>query len=183
MIMGKQMKMYNKPVIRKTSLFFVLLILSIVNFSCAPGQYLKTMRTSDSALSGMFTVIHYGYNYSNDPLSLAILDLEGDQYTFEMYANEYEYVSNKGVPAEKALQNSLFFISQHSYYFSSQLSRILDDNGQIVGYELRPLYHVQLFGINDILDVDYRIIENRIIVSADLKRSIEKSFLYRDNYY
>ncbi len=176
------MKMFNASVMKRISLFFVLRILCTVTYSCATGQYLKTTQTSDREVSGVFSVIHYGYNYSNDPMSIAVLDLEGDQYTFEVNANEYEYVINRGVPAEKALQDSLFFVSQHSHYFSSQLNRILDHNGQIIGYELRPLYHVQLFGINDILDVDYRIIEKRIIVSADVRRSVKRRFLYRDNY-
>jgi len=167
--------------IRSRILFLLLLLFFIIiNYSCATEKYLKTSRIMDTDVSGIFTVIYYGYNsHRSDPKTVAILDLEGDQYTFVPSAHDYEYVIKKRVPAKEALEDSRFLITRQSYYFKSRLSKILDDSGQTIGYELRPLYQTHVYGRADILDIRYRIRENKVFVSVDTKRQT----INRESYY
>ncbi len=160
----------------------LLLSLLVLNYSCAAGQYLKTSRISDSVVSGDFTVIYFGNTYSNDPKTVAVFDREGDGITFVPYANEFEYVIKKGMKAEDAVKEARVFVSSHSDQFSTYIKKIEDRQGRTLGYEVRPTYHVRAFGTADILAVDYRMKEDKVIVSVDIKRHIRKKLYKRDDY-
>lgn len=49
------------------------------------------------------------------------------------------------------------FLSAHPDFWRSQLGKILNKEGNTIGYEVRPLYHPWTFGRADILDVYYRV--------------------------
>ena len=66
------------------------------------------------------------------------------------------------------------FVSRHSSFRQSRISGIIDDKGNILGYEFRPLYFPLTFGVEDVMEVNYRMAVNRIIVSIRLNASVEK---------
>ncbi len=134
-------------------LCFEISLLSTQSF--AFGKPLKTLEASPSEIKGTFTLILYGGNYSDDMETIAILDMEGDQYNFEVFAPDFDYRLTKGVPAEKALRTAEKFVGFHTAFWRTQLSKILDRKGNIVGFELRPLYRPEVFGFSDILEVNY----------------------------
>jgi hypothetical protein len=158
-----------------------VLLLCSVTIAYAMGQYPGVVREEQPKLTGTFTVIFYGGTYSNDPVTVAILDVEGDDYTIEPYTSEYNYQIKKDVPAEQALKESELFVSRHSDFYKSQIKRITDEKGRIIGYEVRPLYHTWRFGRRDILNVRYWIKDRTVFVTVDMKRAIRNRILQRES--
>jgi hypothetical protein len=156
-------------------ILYISAILCIVFLnSCAAGNYLRTEGAKDADIRGSFALILYGSRHLNDIETIAILDMEGDRYSFEPYAPEFDYKIKRGIPAKEALEEAERFVSWHSSFYRTQLSRILDGKGNVIGYEIRPLYQPLAFGASDVLDVDYRIKDNKVIVRIRLKPQIER---------
>ena len=153
-------------------LTFALLVISI-NDSFALEKPLKTEDAKVQEVTGIFTLILYGAGHSNDIETIAILDKEGDQYTLEPYAPEFDYRIKRGVPAKEALAEAKIFVSSHSSFRRAQLGKILDNNGNIIGFEVRPLYLPTTYGLSDVLDVDYWRKDSKVIVKVKIKPSVE----------
>jgi hypothetical protein len=160
---------------------FVILLLTLVivslmapSSSSGMGKSLKTQDLKAEVIRGTFTVILYGGRFSNDIETVAILDLEGDQYTFEPYAPEFDYRIKKGLSAEEALHVATSFVSGHHDVWTTIVSRILDYNGTTIGYEVRPIYHPLAFGLSDVLDIDYSIKGTKVRVMIRLKPPLER---------
>lgn len=132
-------------------------VLSLIAFSGLPaeGGSLTTQEATTIDVPGTFSLILYGGRHFRDAESLALLDLEGDLYTLEPYAPEFDYRVVKGLSAKDALERAQSFLSSHYAFRRSLLSKILDSDGKTIGYELRPLYDPLSFGVTDVLDVDY----------------------------
>lgn len=135
---------------------------------------LKTGEANAIDVSGTFTLILYGSRHLNDIETVAILDLEGDPYTFEPFAPEFDFIVKRGIPAKEAMIEAERFVSWHSSFYRSQLSRVIDDRGNTIGYELRPLYDPLTFGITDVMDVDYTLRDSRVRAMIRLKPSVER---------
>jgi len=163
-----------KHVMNHHLLFSLLIITLIAVGSCAFGPPLATQRASFSEVTGRYTLISYGCNFFDDLETVAILGKEGGRFVFEPYAPSFNYRTKKGLPAKEALEEAARFINCHSSYKGSQLRSIVDNDGHILGYELRPLYFPFTFGIEDVLDTFYWIRDDRINVSIKLKPSIER---------
>lgn len=119
------------------------------------GKSLTTEEAGGIDSSGTFTLILYGGRYYRDVESLALLDLEGDEYTLDPYVPEFDYTVTRGLSPRDALDRAERFLSAQYAFRRSILSRILDSSGKTIGYELRPLYDPLTFGITDVMDVDY----------------------------
>lgn len=151
----------------------------IFNFT-APVSFafekpLKTEKAKVDDVTGTFTLILYGGRFSDDLETIAILDREGDQYTFEPYAPEFDYRIKRGVQAQKAIEEVEKFVSFHNSFWRSQLSKIIDNKGNTIGYELRPLYLPFSYGISDVMEVYYWLKEgNKVKVTIRLTPSIER---------
>lgn len=159
---------------------FIFLILVISFSACNSLTHLRLKDAKTEDVKGTFTLILYGGRYPNDIETVAILDLEEDQYTFEPYAPEFDYKVKNGIPAKEALNEATDFISHHYAFHSTQLGRITDNKGNTLGYELRPLYMPLEFGTMDVLDINYRTKNNKVIVTIRLTSSVEK-MLYDGN--
>jgi hypothetical protein len=123
---------------------------------------------------GNYTVIFYGARYGDDLRTIAFLDYE-DEYTFEPFANEYDYTTHK-YGEEQALKEAIKFVSWYQTYWRTRLSRITDKNGRLLGYELRPLYRsILTYGYSDVLNVYYELIDKKVVINVRLKRDVEKT--------
>ncbi len=141
-------------------LTIVLLTFCIVSIGAQSQSYalekgLKTEKASPADIKGTFTVILYHASSSDDLETIAVLDLEGDGYRIEPYAPDYDYTVKKGVPAEKALSAAEKFVSFHPSFWRTELSKILDKSGNVIGFEVRPLYMPIIYGVSNVLEVDY----------------------------
>lgn len=125
-------------------------------------------------VTGTFAVIYFGGRFMEDVETVAFLDLDGDRYTFEPYAPEFDYRIEKGVPAKEAIERAERFVSGHRSYGHSLLSRVLDEKGVVIGYELRPLYRPLMFGISDVLDVHYFLRGDTVRIYIYLKLQVER---------
>lgn len=149
--------------------------LFIATNSFATQKHLRTEGIKKEDIKGTFTLILYGARDINDIETLAILDLEGDQYTFEPYAPAFDYKVEKSLSAKEALDEAYKFISYHNSFYHPQLSRIIDEKGNTIGYELRPLYMPFVFGVSDVLEVDYWLRDGKVKVNIRILPSIERA--------
>jgi hypothetical protein len=155
----------------------VLLFIN-VSSSLALKKPLKTEAATPADVSGVFTLILYGAGYLDDLETIAILDYEGDDYHFEPYAPAFDYTVREGVQAQEAMEVAEKFISFHSSFWKSQLSKIINEEGVTIGYELRPLYRPFIYGVSDILDVYYWPKGNgKVKTMINLKNSVEGTAL------
>ena len=102
----------------------------------------------------------------------------GDLITFEIYNLKTAYQVYEGLPADKALKGAEKFLTCNADYWKMRLSKIVDADGAIVGYELRTLYTPDTFGMTDVLDVHYRLRDSKVTVHIKLDAEIEKEIDY-----
>jgi hypothetical protein len=137
---------------------------------------LKTYEANPDEIKGTFTLILYGHGYLDDLETLAILDAEGDRYVLEPFLPDFDYRIKKGIPAREALKEAEGFVNFHPSFWRSQLSRVVDREGNAIGYEVRPLYRPFTFGVSDVLDVNYWLkAEGRVKVTIRLIPSIDRN--------
>lgn len=154
--------------------FLVILVLTTRD-SFAFEKSLRTKEAKAADITGVFTLILYGGKYYDDIETVAILDYEGDQSTFEPYAPEFDYRIKRGVSDREAIKEAEKFVSFHNSFWRSQLSKIIDNKGNTIGYEIRPLYRPFTFGVSDVLEVNYWLKEgNRVKVTIRLIPSVER---------
>jgi hypothetical protein len=155
---------------RNLSLIIVASLLT-VSFSCSTVKHLKTERVNETDISGPFTLFLYS---EYEEMKVAILDIEGDQYTFEMSGSPYNYDVFKGIGAEAAIKSAVEFISSQRNHWTN----IVAPDGSVIGYDFRAIYNRFQYGIPDILEVEYRIEDKKVIASIDFKHTIKKG-IYR----
>jgi len=166
----------------RTPINFIL-VLSVLLFVTASSSFalkrpLKTESANPSDISGVFTLVLYGANYSDDLETVAILDYEGDEYYFEPFAPSFDYKVKKGIQAQEALKEAGQFVSFHNSFWKYQLSTIFSHDGEPIGYEVKPLYRPFVYGISDILDVYYWLKEDgKVKVVIKLNTSVENTRL------
>jgi len=159
---------------------FLAFLLSGCAFWLA-GSGLEPRPVKKSDIEGTFTAILYGANHMNDLETIAILDKEGDGYEFEPYAPEFVYRIKKHIPAKEALSEAEKFVSWHYSFRSVQLGRIPGPEGRTIGYEVRPLYYPLDFGLMDVLDVNYFLRGDKVIVIIELKDIVERRLSGEDS--
>ena len=153
----------------------VVFVLIIIGFIALSGDdHLKTEAANPADVQGTFTLLLYGCGSRDDLANAAILDKEGDPYTFEIYAPDFSYTSKAGLNAAEALQEAERFVRCNIQSDRSQLRRVLNPAGTVIGFELRPLYSVGTFGRDDVLDVRYVIKDRKVIVHIELDPAIER---------
>ncbi|NJD57047.1 MAG: hypothetical protein FIA94_11675 [Nitrospirae bacterium] len=161
--------------LKTTYALFVSGLLAILALtSCATGPRLNAQAAQGAEIAGTYNVIFYGCNYFNDPETVVFLDKVGDPYTFEPFAPDFVYRIKKGLPASEALAEADNFPNCTSSFRYAQVRRIAAPSGDILGYELRPLYHSFVFGRDDVLNVDYLLKDDKVVIYVTLDPSVEK---------
>ena len=151
--------------------------------SCAGGTYLKTESVAPGDVAGNFTLLLHGHRYSNDAKNVAILCEEGGNYSFDLFAPEFDYSTEKHVPAKIALEKAEKFVSFHYAFERSRLSRIIGPEGNAIGYELRPLYSVLEFGYPDALDIRYVLKDSTVVVRIGFRPEVERRVFEREKIF
>jgi hypothetical protein len=137
---------------------------------------LKTTEVKESDIQkGAFSLILYGGRHGDDIETFAILDYEGDSYTFEPYAPEFDYKIKKGLSSSDALKKAKKFVGFHRLFWRFQFSKILDTGGKVIGYEVRPLYLRYEYGTSDVMEIFYWLKDQgKIKVSIRLAPLVER---------
>ena len=156
---------------------FVLFLtaFSLAAGACAAGNRLTMKSAEERDVTGTFRLILYGCTHYDDLETIAILDKEGDRFAFEPFAPDFTYRVKKGVAAKEALAGAEQFADCHNAFRRTQLSRLVDVRGETLGFEVRPLYMPFVFGVGDVLRTDYRIKDDKIIVTIRLAGSAEET--------
>ncbi len=169
---------------KKLSNAFTIIIISlsliISLFSCSIRKSLITEEISVDKITGTFTVILYGNRFSGEVENVAILDIEGDRYIFEIFAPDFDYTVISNMSSDDAKKRALSFIASYGAFKYAQISQIKDLEGKIIGYEFRPLYSSSEFGFFDVFDIDYRIDGNKVTVKIDLINEVKRRLLNDD---
>ncbi len=153
----------------------LLLSSFLATASCAVGPRLVTRGANVSEVKGTYTLILYGCNYFNDMETVAIFGKEDGGPAFEPYAPDFNYRTIRNLPAKEALEQAARFVRCNSSYKSSQLSSVVDSEGRVLGFELRPLLFPFTFGTEDVIDTFYWIRNGKVRVSIRIKPSIQRS--------
>jgi len=151
---------------------FLLAALFLV--SCTSGIRLNTQGTGYSKAEGTYRVILFGCNFGNDLETIAFLDKEGDKYVFEPYAPDFNFKIKKGVQAEEALKEAGEFVNCNTSFMHLQTYGIIGPNGEILGYEIRPLYEPFAYGAQDVLLTDYWLKDDKVVIKIRLNPSVER---------
>jgi hypothetical protein len=149
--------MFRKSAYIILSIFFASLVLILG--SCAGGKQLRTELAPGSEIKGNYTLILFGTRSAYELKTVAFLDKEGDGYELVPYAPEFNYKVIKNVSGTEALKKALDYVKWHRDYRSTQVRKILDEQGSVIGYEVRPIYDPLAYGISNVLLVQYFVQE------------------------
>jgi hypothetical protein len=163
------MKLKERPFYAASALIACLLLTS-----CMPGTRLATQDARDAEVAGTYSVILYGCNYLNDPESIVFLDKEGDKYIFEPYAPDFNYRIKKGLTAAEAFAAAEKFLDCSTGFRGTKMKRIVTPGTDTIGYEIRPLYHSFVYGLDNILVVNYWLRDGSVVVIIQLDASVER---------
>jgi len=152
----------------------IILIIIVGLVVLSGNRYLKTEAANPAEVQGQFKLMLYGSSSRNDLANVAILDKEGDPYSFEIDAPDFSFTVQAGLSAEQALREAERFVRRNIHFERSRLHSILGPAGRGIGYELRPLYSIPTFGREDILNVRYSIKDRKIVVHIELDPEIER---------
>ena len=152
----------------------LLVALAVAGNSCAIRPRLEVRSAEFAGVKGRYSLILYGCTYFNDLRTLAILDREGDTYTIEPYAPDFDYRVVRNLPAQDALKRAESFARGcNPDFMVSRLSVILTKDGAVAGYELMPLYRAYTYGESDVLNTYYFLDKNKIIAFIKLKHKVK----------
>jgi hypothetical protein len=157
-----------------SSSVMILASLLILN-GCMAGKRLSIKGAIPADIQGTYTLVLYGCKYGNDLENIAILYKDEGPLTFEIYSLPTSYRVKKGLPADEALKQAHQFLRCSTEYWKTQLSKIVDSEGAIAGFELRPLYAPYQYGQMDVLDINYWLRDSKVTVYIKLDPDTQKS--------
>ncbi len=105
---------------------------------------------------------------------VAFLDREDDRIIMRPYAPDFDFKIFSGLSASEALSRAESFVSAHSSFHRSKISKITDDYERVIGYEIRPIFLLTTFGSEDILDIGYRQRDNLVDIYVRLDPRVER---------
>jgi hypothetical protein len=143
--------------------FAALLLMTSMLQSCMTGMQLTTTSTDKKLITGTYTLLLYGCHYSDQIDNVAILVDENSKYPLEIYDIDTSYTVKNSVPAQQAIAEADAFVRcSNRRILETQITRIPDDSGGTLGYEVRPLYVVMEFGTPDVLRINYSLTNGKV---------------------
>lgn len=152
----------------------LLLALIVSATACMPGVRLDTFGAKEADVTGEYRVILHGCNYHNDLNTIAFLQKEGTGFTFDMYAPDFNYRVVKGLTAKEALSKAEKFLDCSTSFRTGQLRKIVTSSGEVLGYEVKPLYDFYTYGTDEPLQTDYRMQKGTVQIKIWLDPTVER---------
>jgi hypothetical protein len=118
----------------------------------ASAADLKTEPAKPSEVQGTFTVMLYGCNGESDVNDIVLLQKEGENKPFGIDPPAFDYAYygvERGIEGKEALRKAQQFLACSAEPDHIQLSRIVDSEGTILGFELKPQYRAAKYGAAD----------------------------------
>jgi hypothetical protein len=150
----------------------VIAALAFAVFSCAPPVTFKTEPVKSlTDINERFNLIYYVGTEREDIRRAVVLDVRGDEYEFIPSVEDFEYEILQDIPIWEAIYETKIFFGHHWFITTTVYKRILNLEGRAIGYELRPLYHSDMFRKKDVIAITYTVEEgNRVSVEIKLEK-------------
>jgi hypothetical protein len=150
----------------------ILLILPAVLAGCVTA--LKTAPAKQiSEEKGQFNLIYLVSSKRDDVRNAIVLDRLGDEYRFVPDVRDFDYEILQDISIDEAVNEANIFFRSFPYTVGGDVKSINDNEGNIVGYEFRPYYDIKLYGILDILDIDYTTkADKRVYIDIAVKLNL-----------
>lgn len=101
-------------------IYYIFIFLAISVAACAMMSRPALDREviiDETQIAGDFSLILYGGTHGEDVETIAVLDLEGDEYTFEPFAPEFDFTIKEHLNSEDALREAFSFVSFHNWFW------------------------------------------------------------------
>ena len=125
----------------------------------------------------LFTLIYYVGISREDMRRAVILDLEDDAIEFIPTVRDFEYEILQNVSMDEAIYESEIFLRHEGLITNYYFKTVLGPDLKVIGYEIRPIYAIELFGHPDPLKIKYSLKRQRVSVSIGLKKGLDKIFV------
>lgn len=139
--------------------FLTFLAIAVLAASCAGGPRVSTSLAKGEPTEG---VRYRLILYSSMELRAAFLDIEGDGYELEPIAPEASYRIHEGLGPGEALEKGRAHISKADGYDGYEVRNIRYGE-TLLGYEMRPMFETFIYGVPDITDISYNLVEGGIV--------------------
>lgn len=143
--------------------FVLLFLLLSAGVATVAHGLTRSEVAAPGEIPGVFTMLLTGASYDNDPERAAILDLEGDGYTFQPVMPPYQFKKLTGLTAPAALPQAEKFLALHCAYNGYRLKGLTLSDGKIVGYELVPDLPAALCEYGNVVIVGYQVEADGVI--------------------
>jgi hypothetical protein len=122
---------------------------------CASLNLGRDLLPDRDIIAGTYNLIQVGGTFGSDAERMVILDIEGDDYSFQPVTGPGRIKNFPNVKGDKALQRAEEFFASHCAYRDYQIRKlIMPDNG-LIGYELTPDYPSGLCEDGNEISVSY----------------------------
>jgi len=142
---------------------------------CMAGKQLMTGAADPTEVKGTYTLLLYGCHYPAQIQNVAIFVAETSKYPVRIHDLDTSYTVKTGIPAEQALSEADRFVRcSTNKIWRTEMRKILDDSGGIIGYEVKPLYMPFEFGIADVIQTSYSLQKGTVNAYIRLFPDVEK---------
>ncbi|RME66661.1 MAG: hypothetical protein D6778_04395 [Nitrospirae bacterium] len=152
---------------------YLLTIGFVLLFVWGCGPVVVTKRARSEELTGRYDLILYGGNYMDDPETIGFVDIKDDTVEFRPYAPDYKFKIIKDIPGKRALEYMKGHLYAQSDVLSIEIRKIFSPEGELLGFELRPLYEPFKYGM-DTPEVHYQLKGKRLIIYVNTPWALEE---------
>ena len=125
--------------------------------ACSLGASLRSRPAREIAPSETYSVIFYGNRYVGDLETVVFLKPVSSQFNVKPKSSVYYSIVN-GISAPVAMKKAEAFFKSNPNYTGISKNRIsVASTGQLIGYEIRPLYQPFVYGMPDVLTTCYTL--------------------------
>ncbi|HHW19962.1 hypothetical protein [Thermodesulfovibrio thiophilus] len=128
---------------------------------------------NEQDIKGTYDLIIYSNTFDYDPETFIVLDRVDDNIKIIPYAPEFKYRVFKNVNEKEALK-IVNEVLKNPIYVSKVKCTGIKDEGNMVGYEFKPVYLPWVFGISEPVQTVYKKKDNTITIFINLNPRIEK---------
>ncbi len=128
-------------------------------------------------IKGTLNLIIYSNSFIEDPETFIILDKALDRFKIVPYAPHFKYTTMENLSEKEALKIADEILKTPSV--SSIKCSAISVEGNLIGYELKPIYFLWVFGVFEPVETVYKKEDNSILIFIRLNPIVEKQLYFR----
>jgi len=153
------------------------LLIAMIVSACVQGVRLVPSSAKPEEMKGTYTLLLYGCQYPADVKDVAFFVSDDSKYPLDIIDIDSSYKVKTGLTASQAMDAASKFVRCSSYsLWQTQLQQIPDENGGVIGYELRPLYLPYQLGVVDAMDISYFLKNGKVVTYIKLDPYVQRNF-------